>query len=116
MSYLVFKWRTQRKIPTDLYHITNEMVGYSRIDDFPFYKINFECDISLLKNLYEDDDCDIFEEVSKQLRKFKIQKIIYKMKGLEYTNKDLDKFSIFLQYYYSENGDIDIVEQINNKI
>ena len=113
MNHIVFKWCSDKNIPEDLYHMTSELVGYSKLDNFAIYKMDFNCSISVLKMLYEDNDSNIFEEVSKQLRVFKIQKIVHKSKGKEYVNKDLDKFSIFLQYYYQEKGNINIIEQIN---
>ena len=113
MNYIVFKWCTNRDIPEDLYQMTSELVGYSKIDDFPIYKMNFNCTMTVLKMLYEENDLDIFKEVSKQLRVFKIQKIVHKSRGEKYVNKDLEKFSIFLQYYYEEKGNINIIEQIN---
>ena len=113
MNHIVFKWCTDKKIPSDLYQMTSERVGYSKIDDYAIYKIDFNCGIGVLKLLYEDNDMNIFDEVSKQLRLFKIQKIIHKSKGKKYVNKDLDKFSTFLQYYYNEKGNINIIEQIN---
>ena len=115
MNYIVFKWRSVDKIPEDLYQMTSELVGYSKLDNFAIYKMNFNCGMGVLKMLYEDNDNDknIFVKVSKQLRIFKIQKIIHKLKGKEYVNKDLEKFSTFLQYYYEEKGNIDIIEQIN---
>jgi len=101
-------------IPNDLYLLTNELVGYSRLDDFAVYSILFNYDLGVLKLLFQDDDnnVNIFSEVSKQLRVFKIQKIVQKVKGKKYVNKDLDKFSIFLQYYYEGKGNINIIEQI----
>lgn len=114
MNQLVFKWCSNDSIPDDLYHMTTEHVGFSRIDNFPVYRITFNCSIGVLKLLYDDDkNIDIFSEVSKQLRKFKIQKIVYKSEGKEYVNSDLEKFSVFLQYYYEEKGKINIIEQIN---
>ena len=115
MNHIVFKWCSDKKIPEELYHMTSELVGYSKLDNFAIYKMNFNCSIGVLKLLYEDNDnnMNIFEEVSKQLRIFKIQKIEYNLKGEKYVNKDLEKFSTFLQYYYEEKGNINIIEQIN---
>lgn len=113
LKQIVFKWCSNNKIPTDLYSLTNELIGYSRIDDFPIYSILFKYDLGVLKFLFQDEkDINIFSEVSKQLRIFKIQKIVHKTEGKKYVNSDLDKFSTFLQYYYDEKGDINIIEQI----
>lgn len=110
----MFKWCSNNTIPKDLHEITDKLIGYSRIDDNPIYSVNFNCNISVLKLLFQDDNknINIFSEVSKQLRYFKIQKIIEKSKGKEYVNKELEKFSIFLQHYYNEKGNINIVEQL----
>jgi hypothetical protein len=113
LNHIVFKWCSDEKIPEDLYHMTSELVGYSKLDNFAIYKMDFNCSIGVLKLLYEDNDLDIFQEVSKQLRVFKIQKIVHKLRGKKYVNKDLEKFSTFLQYYYQEKGNINIIEQIN---
>jgi len=113
LNSIVFKWCSKEQIPEDLYLMTSELVGYSKIDFFAIYKMTFNCDIGVLKLLYEDRDIDIFSEVSKHLRKFKIQKIVYKMIGKNYVNEDLEKFSVFLQHYYREKGNINIIEQIN---
>lgn len=113
MNYITFKWCSDEKIPEDLYLMTSELVGYSRLDDFAIYKIDFKYSIGILKSLLsEDKNVNVFSEVSKHLRKFKIQKIVHKVEGKEYKNKDLDKFSTFLQYYYDEKGNINIIEQI----
>ena len=96
--------------------MTSEQVGFSRIDNFPIYAIQFDCGIGIgiLKLLYDDTNTDIFSEVSKQLRKYKIQKIIHNVRGGIYNNTDTDlnKFSVFLQYYYSEKGNINIIKHI----
>jgi hypothetical protein len=111
LNSITFKWCNDNNIPDDLYHITSELVGYSRIDNFAIYRITFNCDIGILKLLLSNDDnIDIFSEVSKQLRVFKIQKIIHKVMGEKYVNKELEKFSTFLQYYYIGKGDINIIE------
>lgn len=113
MNYIVFKWCSNEKIPEDLYLMTSELVGYSRIDNFAIYRIEFIHGLGILKSLLsENKNVNVFSEVSKHLRKFKIQKIIHKANGKEYKNKDLDKFSTFLQYYYDEKGNINIIEQI----
>lgn len=111
MNQIVFKWCSNENLPNDLYQMTSEQVGFSRLDDFPIYAIRFDCGIGVLKLLYDDTNNDIFTEVSKQLRKYKIQKIIHNVKGEVYKNTDLDKFSTFLQYYYSGKGNINIIEQ-----
>jgi len=114
LNSIVFKWcSSAEKIPDDLYYLTSELVGYSKLDYFAIYRITFNCDIGVLKLLYEDRDVDIFLEVSKHLRKFKIQKIVHKLRGDKYSNEDLEKFSVFLQYYYMGKGKINIIEQIN---
>jgi hypothetical protein len=113
LNSIAFKWCSDKRIPEDLYHLTSELVGYSKLDDFAIYKIEFNCGIEILKLLLSNDsDLNVFSEVSKQLRIFKIQKIVYKVLGEEYVNKDLEKFSTFLQHYYNEKGDINIIEII----
>lgn len=113
MNKIVFKWCSSNPIPSDLYYLTKELVGYSRIDDFPIYSIEFKYSIQILKLLInEDKNIDIFSEISKHLRKFKIEKVIHKVMGKDYVNEDLEKFSVFLQHYYDEKGNINIIEQI----
>jgi len=93
--------------------MTSEMVGYSQLDNFAIYKMEFKYSIGILKALLSDDtNEDVFSEISKHLRKFKIEKVIHKLQGKDYVNKDLEKFSIFLQHYYSEKGNINIIEWV----
>jgi len=92
--------------------MTHSLVGYSRIDDYPIYMMKFNCNIEVLKILTDNNSSNIFPEISKHLRKFKIQKIVQKVDGKIYENEDLEKFSVFLQYYYNEKGNINIIEQI----
>lgn len=113
MNCIVFKWCSNDKLPDDLYYLTSELVGYSRIDDYPIYRIEFNYGIGILKSLLNDDrDFNLFSEISKHLRKFKIEKIIHKLNEENYENKDLEKFSVFLQHYYIGKGKINIIEQI----
>ena len=93
--------------------MTSELVGYSQLDNFAIYKMGFKYSIDILRLLLtEDKNNDIFSEVSKHLRKFKIEKVIHKLQGKDYVNKDLEKFSIFLQHYYNEKGNINIIEYV----
>jgi hypothetical protein len=111
LNQIVFKWCSNDPISEELYNLTNEKVGYSRIDNFAVYRIEFKYSTEILKILIaEERNIDIFSEVSKHLRKFKIEKVVYKLMGEEYVNEDLDKFSIFLQHYYNEKGNINIIE------
>jgi hypothetical protein len=111
LNKIVFKYCSNDKIPNELYNLTDSLVGYSSIDNYPIYLIKFKCSIKAFESLYNDNEnINIFSEISKHLRNYKIQKIIHKSKGLKYNNDDLEKFSIFLQYYYDEKGNINIIE------
>lgn len=110
-SVIYFKWYDDLKdIPDELYKMTDELVGKSRIDGSSIYSIVFDHDISKLTELLTSEkNTNIFDDVSKLLRQYKIQKIIHKINGEVYVNTDMDKFSIFLEYYYTEEGNINII-------
>lgn len=110
MEEIVFKYTSDEKIPDDLYDLTYEQVGFSQLDDCPVYSIRFDCDLGILHKLYDDNYTDnIFSDINKHLRKYKIQKIRNNMKGETYENKDLEKLAIFLEYYYTSEGNINII-------
>lgn len=96
MCDIQFKYLRNYQIPNELRLLTESLLGYSFIDDSPIYNIQLNTNNDLInKLLFDSSDKNIhIEKIKMFIRKEKTKKLLKKI-----DNKDIEKFTTFLQYY-----------------
>lgn len=104
---ILFKYK--HNLPDFIYDITDSITGYSKLDDKPIYKISFDINESLINDLLYNstDRLDYMDNLYLYLRKEKTNKLLNNI-----TNKELDKFNTFLQYYYDNIIECTVLKSI----
>lgn len=96
MCDVQFKYLKEHKIPNELRNLTESLLGYSFIDDSPIYNIQLNINKDLVYDLLFDsfDKNNHIEGIKMFIRKEKTKKLLGKS-----NDKDIEKFTAFLQYY-----------------
>ena len=96
MCDVQFKYLKKYEIPNGLRLLTESLLGYSFIDDSPIYNIQLNVDKEIVNYLLFDsyNKNKHIEEIKLFIRKEKTKKLLRKS-----NDKDIEKFTIFLQYY-----------------
>ena len=92
-------------LPPVLCELIDSLIGYSSIDDSPIYKITFDVSPYLIDDIFynSNDRTNYKEYILLFLRNVKTN---YLLKNIK--DKELMKFSYFVQYYY-DNMDYVII-------
>lgn len=96
MCDVQFKYLKKYEIPNELRLLTESLLGYSFIDDSPIYNIQLNVDKEIVNDLLFDsyNKNNHIEGIKLFIRKEKTKKILGKS-----NDKDIEKFTTFLQYY-----------------
>lgn len=104
MKNIYFKYNVNKKLPEYIHNLTDEMIGYSKLDDSPIYSITFNNINGILYKIYDKyyDDRNIYDDIKIELRTYKIKNIY---------NKEInqDKYYTFLQFFYDNKMDLTII-------
>ena len=96
MCDVQFKYLKKYEIPNELRLLTESLLGYSFIDDSPIYNIQLNIDKEIIDDLLFDsfNKNNHIEEIKLFIRKEKTKKLLGKC-----NDRDVEKLTIFLQYY-----------------
>lgn len=96
-------------IPPNLKELTDILIGYSCITDFPIYEITFNIDNKILNDLlFTMSEIDYIDKINLFIRNYKINYFC------DNKNNDMSKLVEFLQIYMDDFFNIYIKD--NNKI
>jgi len=103
---VIFKYN--HELPDFLYEITDSMIGYSKLDDKPIYKIKFDINEKLVNDILfnSNDRLNYMENVMLFLRKEKTNKLLHHI-----NDSEMEKFLSFVQYYYDHILDLVVLQQ-----
>ena len=105
---ILFKYN--HDLPELIYDMTDSMIGFSRLDDKPVFKIIFDINEDLVNDILcnSNEREDYIGNISLFLRGQKTNKILNHI-----NDSEMDKFTTFVQYYYDHLKDV-VVLQIQN--
>ena len=106
MGKIIFRWDSDKEIPEELYDITKQKIGYSRLNGNPIYSIEINLEqkkiSELLYTLQENT-----EELKPFINNFKILKLLNKKQ-----ENDIKKLSTFMYFYNIDKNSFSILEYI----
>jgi len=93
----------------------SSLVSISRIDGHFYYSYNLNLDEKFIYSFiiqWTTNMDDYYNKILMFLRTTKLNKLLYK----KINSTDMDEFMIFLQYYYTNRYDIDLIIPIEKDI
>lgn len=104
---IIFKYKSD--LPSHLYEMTDSLIGFSRLDDKPIYKISFDVNEKLINDILfnSNDRKNYMENVYLFLRREKTRKLMNHI-----IDDEMIKFTSFVDYYYKHIYELTVLSTI----